>query len=211
MDADFWHRKWASEDIGFHEKATNPLLLKHFAALALAPGERVFVPLCGKTLDIHWLLSRGHPVVAAELSRLAVEQLFDELGARPTVTACGATQHFGAPGLDVFVGDIFELSAAQLGSVAAVYDRAAMIALPPATRERYAAHLLEITAGAPQLVVCMEYDQTLMDGPPFSVAGEEIVRHYRDRYRISHADAVEIAGGFKGRIPATENVWLLQR
>lgn len=33
MEADFWHRKWATNDIGFHQGEANPLLVKHFAAL----------------------------------------------------------------------------------------------------------------------------------------------------------------------------------
>jgi thiopurine S-methyltransferase len=45
MDAEFWHRKWALNEIGFHESAPNPLLLTHFEALSLAKGSRLFLPL----------------------------------------------------------------------------------------------------------------------------------------------------------------------
>lgn len=209
MDADFWHRKWAKDEIGFHESEVNPLLLKHFAELALAQGSRVFVPLCGKTLDIHWLLSEDYRVVGVELSRLAVEQLFAELGIEPAVSSCGPFERFSGPGVDVFVGDFFELSVALLGAVDAIYDRAALVALPPATRQRYAAHLTAIAARAPQLLICFEYDQDLMKGPPFAIVGEEVARHYHGRYRLTLLDRVEIPGGFKGRIPATESIWLL--
>lgn len=211
MDADFWHRKWANDDIGFHEGAVNPLLVRHSPALSLAEGARVFLPLCGKTLDIHWLLGNGYRVVGAELSRLAVEQLFAELGAEPTVSRCGPVEHHGAPGLDIFVGDIFEVSAQLLGQVDAIYDRAALVALPEDMRRRYTAHLTTITAGAPQLLVCFEYDQSLMAGPPFSIAGEEVIRHYRQAYEVTLLDRVDIPGGFKGKLPATEAVWLLER
>ena len=209
MDADFWHRKWAKDEIGFHESEVNPLLLKHFADLALAQGSRVFVPLCGKTLDIHWLLSEDYRVVGVELSRLAVEQLFAELGIEPAVSACGPFERFSGPGVDVFVGDFFELSVALLGPVDAIYDRAALVALPPAMRQPYAAHLTAITARAPQLLICFEYDPKLMQGPPFAIAGEEVARHYHGSYTLTLLDRVEIPGGFKGRIPATESIWLL--
>lgn len=211
MDADFWHRKWATNDIGFHESAVNPLLVRHFDALALPKGRRVFLPLCGKTLDIHWLLSQDYRVAGAELNRSAVEQLFAELGVTPTVTPCGSLERFSAPDLDVFVGDFFDLAAGVLGPVDAIYDRAALVALPEATRGRYAAHLAEITARAPQLLICFEYDQQRMAGPPFSVAGEEVARHYGTRYAVTALERVEIPGGFRGKFPAAERVWLLAR
>ncbi len=211
MDADFWHRKWADNDIGFHESEVNPLLVRHFSALALDKGRRVFLPLCGKTLDIHWLLSRDFRVAGAELSRTAVEQLFVELGVAPIVSSCGLLERFSAPGVDIFVGDFFDLSGELLGPVDAIYDRAALVALPAGTRGRYAAHLAEITARARQLLICFEYAPGLMEGPPFSLTGEEVARHYGGRYEVTLLDRVDIPGGFKGRIPAKESVWLLDR
>ncbi len=211
MDAEFWHRKWADNDIGFHESEVNPLLVGHLPALALDKGRRVFLPLCGKTLDIHWLLSRDYRVAGVELSRTAVEQLFAELGVAPMVSACGPLERFSAPGVDIFVGDFFDLSGELLGPVDAIYDRAALVALAEGTRSRYAAHLTEITACAPQLLICFEYDPGLMNGPPFSLTGEEVARHYGGRYQVTLLDRVDIPGGFKGRIPAKESVWLLAR
>lgn len=211
MDAEFWHRKWANNEIAFHESAANPLLVKHFSALALEKGRRVFVPLCGKSLDIRWLLSNGCRVVGAELSRLAVEQLFSELGVEPAISSYGPVERFSTQDLDVFVGDIFDVTAELLGPVDAVYDRAALVALPEEMRGRYTAHLMQITAKAPQLLICFEYDQSLMAGPPFSISGEEVSRHYRETYALTLLDRVEIPGGFKGKLAATESVWLLKR
>lgn len=211
MDADFWHLKWKNNQIGFHEAAVNPLLVKHFPALSLQDNHRVFLPLCGKTLDIHWLLSNGFRVVGSELSQLAVEQLFAELGAEPTVSEYGLIKRYSVRNLDVFVGDIFQVSMQLLGTIDAIYDRAALVALPEEMRCRYAAHLVEITAGAPQLLICFEYDQSQMTGPPFSIGGEEVIRCYRDAYEVALLDRVEIPGGFKGRIAANESAWLLER
>ena len=178
MEADFWHERWSSNQTGFHESVVNPLLVNHFSALGVAKPARVFLPLCGKTLDIDWLLANGYRVAGAELSPLAVESLFDRLGMTPTVEALGDVERRTAAGLDVFVGDIFALSAAVLGCVDAVYDRAALIALPPDMRERYAAHLRALSKGAPQLLITLDYDQSRMAGPPFAVGEDEIRRHY---------------------------------
>ena len=210
MEPGFWHRKWETNDIGFHGSEANPLLVRHFGALSLKRGSRVFVPLCGKTLDIAWLLAGGYRVAGAELSRIAVEQLFEGLGAEPEISQAAASSRYRAEGIDIFVGDIFHLSGKALGPVDAVYDRAALVALPAEMRKRYTAHLREITNDAPQLVISYEYDQRLLDGPPFSVSNEEVVRHYADSHEPVLVASAEIPGGLKGKCAARENVWLLK-
>src|ERR1700733_8099165 len=109
MDEQFWHRRWELNEIGFHEGKANALLVAHFGALSLADGSRVFLPLCGKTIDIHFLLSRGYRVAGAELSRIAIEQLFAELDVTPEIADVGSMSRYSAPGIDIFVGDIFDL------------------------------------------------------------------------------------------------------
>ena len=210
MEHHFWHDKWARGDIGFHEADANPLLVRHFDVLGLAAGSRVFVPLCGKTRDIAWLLDRGHRVAGAELSRIAIDQLFAELGVVPEVTEEGKRLHYRAPDIDIFVGDIFELTRDTLGPVDAVYDRAALVALPEALRTRYAAHLMAITGAAPQLLICYDYDQSALAGPPFSITDDEVRCHYGDRYDLTRLESSPLAGGLKGKCPATENVWWLR-
>lgn len=210
MEASFWLERWTHNEIGWHERDFNPLLLTHFRQLHVAAGSRVFVPLCGKTKDIAWLLQQGYCVAGSELSELAVQQLFTELGATPSVTKLGAQKRYSTQGLDVFVGDLFALDAAQLGAVDAIYDRAALVALPPAMRERYTQHLLALTHGAPQLLICFEYDQSVMPGPPHSVTAAEVWRHYGAHYRLTLAAVQAVAGGLKGVTPANELVWLLQ-
>lgn len=210
MEASFWHAKWEKSEIGFHQDQVNSLLLEHFGALSLPPGSRVFVPLCGKTRDIPWLLESGYRVVGAELSRLAVEQLFADMGLAPNLVQAGPLSHFAAENIDIYSGDIFELSASWLGQVDAVYDRAALVALPEAMRQRYADHLAAITGRARQLLIAYEYDQTLQDGPPFSVGAAEVRRLYCTQYEPTLLASVEVAGGLRGKCPATEHVWLLR-
>lgn len=209
MDANFWHNKWAKNEIGFHIREANPLLVAHVSQLHLPPGGRVFLPLCGKTLDIHWLLAQGYQVAGAELSQVAIEQLFAELGVPPVVAQLGPLLHYSAPNIDIFVGDIFDLSAQVLGPVDAVYDRAAMVALPQAMRAKYAAHLMALTEHAPQLLICFVYDQALHEGPPFAVPPDEVAKHYAGSYQVNHLASVPVAGGLKGRCEALEHVWLL--
>lgn len=211
MEHSFWHQRWEENRIGFHESKVNPLLVSHVGELSLAKGRRIFLPLCGKTLDISWLLSKGYRVVGAELSQLAIEQLFTELGAQPEISKVGELEQWSANNIDIFVGDIFRLSKKILGPVDAVYDRAALVALPEEMRNRYAAHLMEITGKAQQLVICYYYDQRLMEGPPFSVSDEEVQRHYADHYDLRLLASAHATGKLAEQCAAKENVWLLKR
>lgn len=147
-------------------------------------------------------------MAAAELSKTAVGELFEQLGMTPEVTALGELEHHRGDGLDLFVGDMFDLSSDRLGVVDAVYDRAAIVALPPAMRARYAVHLMELTARAPQLVVAYDYDQSLAEGPPFSVPGEELERHYGHAYGVERIGGAGVPSEKRGA-DARENVWLL--
>ncbi len=210
MEASFWHQKWKENDIGFHQGRVNSLLVKYFKSLALAEGKRVFLPLCGKTLDIAWLLSGGYCVVGVELNETAIEQLFSELKVEPQISDLGNLKYYYAKDIDIFVGDIFELSAEILGEVDAVYDRAALVALPAATRKRYTAHLTNITHNVPQLLISYEYDQSLIAGPPFSISATEIRQHYQSVYNITPLATVQVPEGMKGKCAADEHVWLLQ-
>ncbi len=211
MEPDFWHKRWENNELGFHEPKGNQFLMKYFNRLSMAKGERVFLPLCGKTNDIGWLLSQGYQVVGAELSELAINQLFEALKIKPNISQIGSLSHYSAKHIDMFVGDIFELSAQTLGKVNAIYDRAALVALPEKMRHQYTAHLMEMTNQAPQLLVTFVYDQSVTHGPPFSVNKAEVNKHYQKNYELIFLDSTDVTGGLRGEYPAKENVWLLQK
>lgn len=211
MDPNFWHQRWERNEIAFHEKDGNPLFVKHFGALSLPKSSRVFLPLCGKSLDIHWLLHNGYGVAGAELSAIAVTKLFNDLGLRPNITTVGSSQRYHANNIDIFVGDLFDVSRETLGPVDAVYDRAALVALPETMRPRYAAHVSAITDKAPQLLICFEYDQTQMEGPPFSISDREVKELYGDSYALTFLESAEVPDGLKGKCVAKEKVWLLRK
>lgn len=209
MEHDFWHQKWESDQIGFHQARENHQLVRFFNHLDLNDGARVFVPLCGKTRDIAWLMSQGYAVVGAELSEHAIQQLFQDLNLTPNVSDIGPVKKYSADQIDIFVGDIFDLKEKNLGTVDATFDRAALVALPEKMRERYAHHLINITKSAPQLLLTFEYDPSQMTGPPFSVSQDEVTTLYATQYAITHLANDPLTGGFKGKIPATEHAWLL--
>ena len=211
MDRDFWLARWRNNQIGFHEGTPNNLLVAHFSALGAPAGGRILVPLCGKSQDMHWLRAQGFKIVGAELSRLAVEQFFAEAGLTPRVAPAGRFERFEAGGITLFVGDIFDLTADLPGRIDAIYDRAALVALPAPMRGRYATHLIALTGAAPQMLVTFEYDQSRQPGPPFALPEAEVRAHYGATYRLQCGQTREVPGGIKGICPAREHIWLMYR
>ena len=175
MDTDFWHRRWREGRTGFHQSRPTPLLLEHWPALALAPGSRVFVPLAGKSLDLAWLAAQGHRVLGVELSPLAVAQFFEQQGLTPQVHESRYGHHHRAGDIELICGDVFGLDADALAGCAAVYDRAALIALPRELRLRYVRELhAHLPAGCRGLLITLDYPPHEKQGPPFAVPEAEV-------------------------------------
>lgn len=175
MEPEFWHQRWASNQIGFHEGQVNAYLARHYADLGLTPGQTVFVPLCGKSVDLRWLADQGAHVLGVELSPIAVESFFAEQGLTPRTRKEAAFMVWESGPIRLLCGDYFALTPAHLTGVHAVYDRAALIALPPERRAQYVAHLDRLLPGARRtLLVTLEYFQEEMQGPPFSVLEPEV-------------------------------------
>lgn len=186
MHPDFWHERWQRNEIGFHQAKPHPGLARLWPSLGLPAGSLVFVPLAGKSLDLIWLRDAGHRVLGIELSPLAVRAFFEENGLEPATTRLAPRlQVHRAGAIELIEGDVFDLQPAHLAGVAGVFDRAALVALPPPMRARYVAQLAALTApGARTLLVTMEYDQAEMPGPPHAVLPEEVRTLYGAAHEI---------------------------
>jgi thiopurine S-methyltransferase len=190
MKAAFWHERWQSNQLGFHQAEVNPHLASHWPTLGVDPAAAVFVPLCGKSLDMVWLHDRGHPVIGVELSPIACRDFFAEQALTAQPTAHGELERWSAPGYTIHCGDFFALSSADLDGVAGVFDRGSLVALPPEMRRRYADHMARILPpGAQVLLVTVDYDQSEMNGPPHSVPAREIEALYAERFEIERLAA----------------------
>ena len=177
MQREFWEGLWAEGMTPWHRGEPNVALTKHWHEITTRPGV-VLVPLCGMTVDMSWLAEQGHKVVGVELSHLAAERFFESVGA-PEVDQLGPFQRYRSGDITILVGDFFALTVDHTGPVSAVYDRAAMIALPPEMRSRYTSHLNGLlSVGAEILLVSLEYDQSLVEGPPFAVWPDDVTGDY---------------------------------
>lgn len=217
MDPQFWHQRWQRKEIGFHLEHPNPRLLQHWRALRLAAGARVLVPLCGKSEDLAWLAREGYRVLGVELSPIAVAEFFAEHGLQPQRQCRGPFESLAAGNIELLCGDFFTLDREITGPVAAVYDRAALVALPPPLRERYAQLLAALLSpGTELLLVTFDYPQAQMQGPPFAVGLEQVRELYAERFSIDQLageDILDAEPRFRerGLTELREYVYLLRR
>ena len=186
MERGFWLERWRKNLIGFHQGDYNPLLISNWAALGIPAQAGVFVPLCGKSLDMRWIVSQGHRVRGVELSSIAVQAFFEDAEEDYQVSQQGAFECYRSNAIEILCGDFFELTALELKDTGGVYDRGALVAMSPEDRSRYVDHLLRvIPEGARILLITLEYDQKLVSGPPFSVHPDEVGHLYGERCSIS--------------------------
>ncbi|MDH5480876.1 MAG: thiopurine S-methyltransferase [Nitrosomonas sp.] len=215
MKKSYWLDRWEREEIGFHQSEINPCLSKYWQQLQLANGCEVFVPLCGKSHDMIWLREQGHSVLGIEFSTIATHAFFSENNLVPDCITSDRFTQLKANDIRILCGDFFNLSKNDLANVNALYDRAALIALPPEMRERYVQQLLNILPAATQiLLITLEYPHSEMSGPPFSVPMDEVVALYQQQAKINLLAQQDILGQNprfqeRGLSRLQENIFLL--
>jgi len=184
-DHRYWLDKWERSDIGFHQPKPHPLLKQFFHVLQLAKNARVFVPLCGASIDMIWLLEQGYQVVGIELSELACESFFATHKLPFTTSKTGDFTLYQNPSITLICGDYFKLTRDLLGPVDAVYDRAALIALTKEQRAKYVQHLFKLVDSQTKtFIITIIYDEQTMQGPPFPVFSSEVQSLYSKHQSI---------------------------
>lgn len=185
MEADFWQQRWQQGRTGFHQDRPTPLLEQYWSEVYAPRGCRVLVPLCGKSLDLLWLADRGHRVLGVELSPIAVQQFFTEHRMTPRIHVSPSGTHYASGAIEIVVGDAFAVEDSLLATCQAIFDRAALIALPPQMRRQYAYRLYaRMAPGTRALVVDLEYPPEEKQGPPFSVDASEMRALFGERWAV---------------------------
>lgn len=202
MQPDYWHQRWRDKEIGFHQDEINPFLVKYWSKLGLEKGARVLVPLCGKSNDMLFLAARGYEIVGNELSSVAVEQFFATAGGEVKQqkiflenSISGTDKMYLWQGeVSILQGDFFDLDKTITGDIQAVYDRAALVALPQEMRKAYVRHLISLVPDKVSiLLVTLEYDQSEKAGPPFSVSELEVRQLFEPDFSVELLECLDIS------------------
>ncbi|MDC0246748.1 thiopurine S-methyltransferase [Deltaproteobacteria bacterium] len=210
-----WESRWQEGRIGFHLPEVNPYLIRHYGEFLKKSPENVFVPLCGKTLDLPWLANRAKKVVGVELVSKAVEEFFAENKIFHSIQSAGKLQLFRSDSIDIFNGDFFDLTQEHTGFFEAIFDRGSIVALDSPERQKYAEHLLSfLVPGGRLLLITLEYEQDQMSGPPFSVPDKEIEMLFSQYGRLElfeTSDILDIRLRNKGLDGILERVYQLEK
>jgi len=186
-----WESLWSAGRTQFHQSDVNSHLRRFADQVWGESIGRVYVPLCGKSLDMVFLADRAEEVVGVEFVEQAVAEFFGEQGLTPEIESEPHVRYH-ADRYTLFAADFFSLTADELGTIDAVFDRASLVALDEPTRARYAEHLSSILpSGATVMLVSFDYDQSEMAGPPFAVSTEEVQQLYAPNFDIEHLDTTE--------------------
>ena len=218
MNAEFWHNRWQEKRIGFHQPDVNPLLTKYFTQLNLPANSRIFAPLCGKSVDMIWLAKQGFDIVGIELVESAVQAFFIENDISYTIKPHSENSDIkcyqgtlSGQTIALWAADIFTLTSHDIGHVDAVYDRAALIAMPPELRLQYSQQVCSLSQNSPQLLLTLNYDQNERAGPPFSISPEQIQQYYSAYYQIYQLEEESSILNAAPEMAVTEPVWLLKK
>jgi thiopurine S-methyltransferase len=207
-----WLGRWAAGRIGWHEAEGNSGLRKHWPELP--DQSRVLVPLCGKSTDMLWLAGRGQTVVGVELSEIAVRAFFAENELEFERRKGNSLDCFAALDLSIelYCGNYFAFSDAPFD---ALYDRGALVALPAEIRPEYISHTRKLLKRSSfRFVVTLEYEQSVVAGPPYSVAADELSGYWHDLKLVESKNDIETcppkfrAAGLR---KISENFWVSDR
>ena len=214
MHSSYWHQRWQEQRIGFHLDTINPYLSKYWPKLKVPKNSRVFVPLCGKSLDLCYFPQQGLKVLGNELSTLAVQDFYTEqhLNASKTIISDENSATSQTPmtlwhsdDIDIICGDFFALKKDQLSDIKAVYDRAALVALPSEMRKNYVQKMLEILPEKiSMLLLTLDYNEEEKQGPPFSVTQDEVFSLYEAYFSIELLEVSSIEP--RQRSPRSQNM-----
>lgn len=193
MEISYWLSRWNKDKTGFHADKPNEHLVRNWNSIGISPQSVVFVPLCGMSLDMSWLVEQDYKVLGVEASEKACRNFFEQAGLEYETMERKEFKIFRSEEVEIWCGDFFKLNKKDLPLLFAIYDRAALVAMPPEKRVLYIKKIKELTSNKlVMMLVSFTYPQNMMPGPPFSVPGEEVEQLFGSGYSIRVLDSAEI-------------------
>ena len=208
-----WESRWQEDRIGFHLKEVNPYLIRFSDQLLDQNSDKIFVPLCGKTLDLCWLTTKTKKVIGVELVNKAVLDFFAENNIDYLLQQDETLQKFSSKSIDIYLSDFFDLNPKQTSLFKAIYDRASIVAIEEPKRREYVDHLISFLDPSGRiLLITLEYNQNQMEGPPYNVPIEEIESLFAPLCSLKLLETCEILDDrfrSKGLTRLLEHVFLI--
>lgn len=193
MDVSYWKKRWLDGQTGWHENEVHPLLIKYYDFLSLSLKKHFFFPLCGKTLDLDWILSKNHTTTGVEASEIAIKEVENRLKVSFKKAAYqNFTKHtFG--NLTLMQGNYFDLDTTLIDPIDVVFDRGAFVAIHPNQRKKYIEMYNKLlTHESIILLVAYQYNENASTNPPYSLSELQIRALMEPDFDIEICESEEI-------------------
>ena len=179
MELSYWLSRWRKNKIGFHMAEGYSSLENHLANISFPKKQTALVPLCGKSLDLITLTHHFNNVIGVEISEKAINEFLQEQNLTATESSFADFKIFQTESIILWCGDFMKLPLHKLPAIDLIYDKAALVALPPEKRPGYAEKLVGLCSDSTFIMLHhFIYNQDEMPGPPFSVSEEELNNYF---------------------------------
>lgn len=189
MEKDFWLSKWEMNQIGFHQDEYNPNLMEYLPHYLTDHHSKpnVLVPLCGKTKDIIYLANHAQKIIGVELAEKACHDFFIENALQFDVQEINENvKVYRSLNIELYCGDIFNIDENVFKDIDLIYDRASLVALPQEMRTKLYQLYKKLLKNDTRLyAITFEYDQSQMQGPPFSISTNEFEEEFKN-FHLKH-------------------------
>lgn len=191
---DDWSNRWREGRAGWHLDCVHKMLAKYFDKMANGRSDlKIFVPLCGKAMDMKWMFDQGHRIVGVEYDEKVVKELFEEsqIEVADVKEMGGLKLYSSADGrFKVYQGDFFLFKKEyEPEPMSGIWDRGSLVAVNVADREKYASVILTVMGcDCRYLLDTLEYDVSQYVGVPHCVTDSEIHVLYSSKCNIERLE-----------------------
>ena len=184
-----WLKRWDENRIGFHQSNINPYLQKYFDVFSSSENN-IFVPLCGKSLDMIWLSSKAKKIIGVEIAHKAIDGFMKENNLVANMEQKEKLTLYKINNIDFFVGDFFDLKE-ELPTQIDIFDSASLVAFNKQAREKYSKRIIQILNNK-MLLITLEYSEKEKQGPPFNVSEDEVYKLYGNDCNIKLLETLNL-------------------
>ncbi|XP_033756355.1 probable thiopurine S-methyltransferase [Pecten maximus] len=174
-----WLNNWEGDCTPWHMSDVHEGLARYYKVLVNKPSvqNKIFLPLCGKSVDIKWLADRGNEVVGVEAAEMGLVEFFAEQNIEYSVEAAASVKGKLFRSRDnkirLYCCDIFDFSASVECGFSGVWDRGSIEALEFEDRKRYI-ELMRTLISSETGYLAEIVERDLGKGPPYYVTADEL-------------------------------------
>lgn len=188
MTVGMWKECWNTPNVEFHNPQLNELFVKYHQRMLTRPGMRIFVPLCGKAVEMKWLVDHGHKVVGLEAAPVPCKAFFEENGIPYNVKEMKGIHGEKYESLDhnivIYSCDFFLFTADICGEFDGIWDSGGLNSMDVEDREAYIRRIRTLMGkGCVNLTEFVNFDKSMVD-ITWSMTKEELQKVFGEGFIV---------------------------